>query len=74
VLPELSNQVVVVFLRADPKPDDQIAMLLGKSAIVITDSHGPDVSDKRLERHWRVERVAQPEWKLFSRQTLDMSR
>jgi hypothetical protein len=37
-LSHLSHEIVIVFVRADPKPDDEIAMLLGKSAIVIADS------------------------------------
>jgi hypothetical protein len=36
-------------VRADPKPDDEIAMFLCNSAIVIANSHGPYVSDERLE-------------------------
>jgi hypothetical protein len=50
-LPELVNEIVVVLVRADPKPDDEITMLLCNSTIMITDSHGPDVCDKRLELH-----------------------
>ena len=60
-------------MRANPKPDDEIAMLLCNSTIMIADSHGPDVPDKRLELHRRVERITQPELKLFSRETLDVS-
>jgi hypothetical protein len=45
----ISNEVVVVFVRADPKPDDKIAVFLRNSAIVISDSHRPHVSDKWLE-------------------------
>ena len=48
-LAKLSDEIIVIFVRADPKPDDEIAMLLSNSAIVITDSHGPDISDKRFE-------------------------
>jgi hypothetical protein len=36
---------------ADPKPDDEIAMFLRNSAIVIADSYAPDISDKRFEVH-----------------------
>jgi hypothetical protein len=50
-LAQLSNQLVVVFVRADPKPDHEIAVLLCDSAIVIADSHRPDVSDKWVELH-----------------------
>jgi hypothetical protein len=51
ILAKLSNQIVVVFVRADPEPDDDIAMLLCNSATMIADSHGPDVSNKRFELH-----------------------
>ena len=37
-LPQLLDEVVVVFVRADPKPDDEIAVFLRNSAIVISDS------------------------------------
>jgi hypothetical protein len=47
----LSDEIIVVFARADPKPDDEIAVLECKSAIMIANPHGPDVSDKRLELH-----------------------
>jgi hypothetical protein len=47
----LSHEVVVLFVRADPKPDNEIAVLLRNSAIVISDSNCPDVPDKRLELH-----------------------
>jgi len=50
-LPQLLDEVVVVFVRADPKPDDEIAVFLRNSAIVIADSYGPDISDKRFELH-----------------------
>jgi hypothetical protein len=50
-LSQLSHEVVVIFVRADPKPDDQIAMLLCNRTIMIADSHRPDVADKRLELH-----------------------
>ena len=48
-LAKLSDQTIVVFVRADPKPDDEIAVFLRNSAIVISDSHEPDISDKRFE-------------------------
>ena len=50
-LAKLSGQTIVVFVRADPKPDDEIAVFLRNSAIVIADSYGPDISDKRFELH-----------------------
>ncbi len=50
-LAKLSDQTIVVFVRADPKPDDEIAVFLRNSAIVVADSHGPDISDKRFELH-----------------------
>ena len=50
-LAKLSDQSIVVFVRADPKPDDEIAVFLRNSAIVISDSYGPDISDKRFELH-----------------------
>ena len=50
-LAKLSDQSIVVFVRADPKPDDEIAVFLRNSAIVIADSHKPDISDKRFELH-----------------------
>jgi hypothetical protein len=70
----LLDEAVVVFVRADPKPDDEIALFLRNSSIVISDSCGPDVSDKRFELHRRMKRITQPKLKLFSRETLDMSR
>jgi hypothetical protein len=48
-LAQLSNQLVVVFVRADPKPDHEIAMFLCNSAVMISKSHRPDVAGKRLE-------------------------
>ena len=50
-LAKLSDQTIVVFVRADPKPDDEIAVFLRNSAIVIADSYGPDISDERFELH-----------------------
>ncbi len=50
-LAKLSDEIIVIFVRADPKPDDEIAVLLCNSAVMIADSHGPDVSDKRFELH-----------------------
>jgi hypothetical protein len=47
----LSNEIVVIFVCADPKPDDQIAVLLCNSTIMIANSHGPYVFNKRLELH-----------------------
>jgi hypothetical protein len=47
----LSNEIVVVFVCADPKPDHEVAVLLCNSAITIADSRGPDVSNKWLELH-----------------------
>jgi hypothetical protein len=38
-LPQLLDEVVVVFVRADPKPDDEIAVFLRNNAIVISDSY-----------------------------------
>ena len=38
-LPELVNEIVVVLVRADPKPDDEITVPMRNSAIVISDSH-----------------------------------
>ena len=51
ILANLSKEIVVVFVCADPKPDDEIPVLLCNSAIMIADSHGPDISAKRLELH-----------------------
>jgi hypothetical protein len=47
----LSNEIVVVFVRADPKPDHEITVLLGNDAIVIADSNRPGVSNKWLKLH-----------------------
>ena len=38
-LPQLPDEVVVFFVGADPKPDDEIAVLLCHRAIVISYSH-----------------------------------
>jgi hypothetical protein len=38
-------------VRSDPKPDDEITVFLPNGAIVIADSYGPDISDKRFELH-----------------------
>jgi hypothetical protein len=69
----LSDEIVVVFVCADPKPDDEIAVLLCNSAIMIADSHGPDIPNKWLELHRWMKRIAQPNLKLFSRETLNVS-
>jgi len=37
-LSQLPHEVVIVFVCADPKPDDEIVVHLGNSAIVIADS------------------------------------
>ena len=50
-LAKLSDQIVVVFVCADSKPDDEIAVLLCNSAVMIANSCRPDVFDKRLELH-----------------------
>ena|ERR1041385_222529 len=50
-LSQLSNEIVVVFVRADPKPDHEITVLLGNDAIVIADSNRPGVSNKWLKLH-----------------------
>ena len=50
-LPELVNEIVVLLVRADPKPDDKIVMPLRDGTIMIADSHRPNVPDKRLELH-----------------------
>jgi len=60
-------------VRADPKPDDEIAVLLRNSAIMIADPYGPDVSKQRLELHRRMERITQPELKFISSETLHVS-
>ena len=49
ILTELFNKIVVFLVCADPEPDDEIAVFLRNSAIVISDSYGPDISDKRFE-------------------------
>jgi hypothetical protein len=38
-LSQLSHEVVVVFVRANPEPDDEIAVTTRESAIMITDSN-----------------------------------
>ena len=50
-LAKLSDEIIVIFVRADPKPDDEITVSLRNSAIVISDSHRPNVPDKWLELH-----------------------
>jgi hypothetical protein len=37
-LSQLSHEILIVLVRADPKPDDEIPVLLGNRAIVIADS------------------------------------
>jgi len=37
-LSQLSHEIVIVLVRADPKPDNEIVALLRNSAIVIADS------------------------------------
>ena len=48
-LPQLLDEIVVLFVCANPKPDDEIAVLLCNSTIVIADSHRTYVAGKRLE-------------------------
>ena len=50
-LAKLSDEIIVVLVRPDPKPDNEIAVFLRNSAIVISDSHEPDISHKRFELH-----------------------
>ena len=38
-LPQLPDEIVVIFVGADPKSDDEISVLLCNSAVVIPDSN-----------------------------------
>jgi hypothetical protein len=68
----LPGKFVVFLAGTDPKPDDQIAVLLCHRAIVISDSDLPDVSNKRLELHRWMKRIVLPNSKLVSRKTLNV--
>ena len=70
----MSHEIVIIFVRTDPKPHDEIAVLLCDRAIMIADSHRPDVSDKGLEMQRWMERVTKPQLKLFPGETLDVRR
>jgi len=70
----LSDEVVVFFVRADPEADNKITVLLCNRTIVISDSDGPNVADKRLELHRGMKRIALPGSKLVSSEALDVRR
>jgi hypothetical protein len=71
-LSQLSHEVVVFFVCADPKPHDKVTFSTRQSAIMITDPNGPNIRGQRLELHRRMERIARPNLKLFSGQTLNV--
>ena len=47
-------------------------MLLCNRAIVISDPDRPNISEKRLEMHGRMKRIANPELKFFAGEALDV--
>jgi hypothetical protein len=66
--------MVVFFLCADPKPDDEIAVLLCHRAIMISNSDRPHVADKRFDLKRWMERIALPNAKLISSEALNVGR
>jgi hypothetical protein len=73
ILTESFDEVVVLLVSSDPKPHRQITFPTCESTIAVSNSNRPDVPDKRLELHRRMEGIPQPELKLFSRETLGVS-
>jgi hypothetical protein len=70
----LPDELVVFFVAADPKPDDQLTVAASESAIMISDPHGPNIPTERLELHRRMKRIPLPKSKLISRVTLNVRR
>jgi hypothetical protein len=69
----LLDEIVVLLVRADPKPHCKITMPARQSAIAVSDSDRPDFPDERLEMHRRMKRIALPKSKLFSGESLNFS-
>jgi hypothetical protein len=68
----LLDEIVVVLIGADPKPDDQIRLTTSESPTVISDSGRPNISHEWFELHRWMKRIALPNLKLISCKTLDV--
>jgi hypothetical protein len=61
-------------VRADPKPNDKIIFTASECAIMVSDLDRPNIRAERLELHRWMKRIAPPDLKLVSGETLDMGR
>jgi hypothetical protein len=68
------DQVVVLFMGADPEPNDQVVGSSRESTVRWPDPHGPDVIDQGLELQGRVKRIALPKPVLFPGTSLNLLR
>jgi hypothetical protein len=50
-LSAVADEIVVFFVSPYPEPHDRILITTRKSAIVISDSSGPNIADRRFELH-----------------------
>ena len=68
------EKLIVIRVRAKPKPNDQIPMVapLGPEALV--DSHRPDVRNERFELQRRGEGILLPATVFLPRQMLNLRR
>jgi hypothetical protein len=70
----LSDEVVLLFVRTDPEPHNEIGVTAREGSKMVSDSYGPNISKKRFElRRW-MKRIVLPNSKLVSRETLDVRR
>ena len=57
---QLLNELVILFVAANPKPDHQLTITARKRAIMISDPHGPNIRAERLKLDGRVKWIALP--------------
>ena len=48
---QLLDELVVFFMRANPEPDNELAITPSERAIMISNPHRPDIPTERLELH-----------------------
>ena len=68
------DEVVVIFVRADPEPDDQVVGPSGQRTVRRPDPHRPDVTEQRLKLQRRVKGISLPEPVLFPSARLHLFR
>lgn len=50
-LVQVLDELVVLFVGANPEPDNELALTARERAIMVSDSRGPDIRAERLELH-----------------------